>query len=238
MRLQKPDPEFTSSARARSNFWLALRVAMGFAAVLWFIQIADSYLGLGLNRFGLRPRATDGLVGVFMAPLLHGGFGHLFNNTAPLLVSLTTMLYLYPNISVRALPMLWFGTAMLTWFIGRPSLHIGASGLIYGMLAFVFVSGVLRQDFRSVAVSLMVWFLYGSMIWGVLPVRSGMSWEMHLSGAVLGVIMAALYRKWDRVPLKTYEWEEDDTVPDWFPGIDAQSSEGDAPRQSERRADD
>jgi hypothetical protein len=70
---------------------------------------------------------------------------------------------------------------------------------------------------RSVGVSLAVWFLYGSMIWGILPIRPNMSWEMHLSGALLGVVMAVLYRQWDRVPLKRYEWEEDDSVPEWFP---------------------
>jgi len=113
--------------------------------------------------------------------------------------------------------MLWLGTGVLAWMIGRPSLHIGASGFVYGMLAYVFVSGMLRQDMRSMAVSLFVWFMYGSMVWGILPIRTGMSWEMHLSGAVLGVVMAVLYRNWDRVPLKRYEWEDDERVPDWFP---------------------
>ena len=113
--------------------------------------------------------------------------------------------------------MVWLGSGLLGWCIGRPSIHIGASGFVYGLLAFVFVSGMFRQDMRSVGVSLVVWFLYGSMIWGVLPIRPQMSWELHLSGAILGVIMAILYRNWDRVPLKRYEWEDDDSVPDWFP---------------------
>jgi membrane associated rhomboid family serine protease len=217
MHLHKPDPEFTHSAKARYNFRLALKIALVFTGILWFIQIADSYLGLSLGRFGLRPRDAEGLLGILTAPLLHGSFEHVFSNTAPLIVSLTTLLYLYPNSAVRVLPMLWLGSGLLAWMIGRPSLHIGASGFVYGMLAFVFVSGVLRQDFRSMAVSLFVWFMYGSMIWGILPIRPHMSWEMHLAGAVLGVAMAILYRRWDRVPLKRYDWEDDDSVPDWFP---------------------
>ena len=113
--------------------------------------------------------------------------------------------------------MVWLGSGLLGWCYGRPSIHIGASGFVYGLLAFVFVSGMFRQDMRSVGVSLVVWFLYGSMIWGVLPIRPQMSWELHLSGAILGVIMAILYRNWDREPLKRYEWEDDDSLPDWFP---------------------
>jgi membrane associated rhomboid family serine protease len=220
VHLQRPDPEFTTSRRAQRNFLMALKFALGVAGFIWFIQIADSYLGLELARFGLRPRDSAGLIGLITAPLLHGGFEHVFSNTAPLVVSLTTMLYLYPNSSLRVVPMLWIGTGLLAWTIGRPSVHIGASGFIYGMLAFVFVSGMIRQDFRSMAVSLFVWFMYGSMIWGILPIRAHMSWEMHLSGAILGLCMAALYRNWDRVPLKRYEWEEDDSVPDWFPDSD------------------
>ena len=127
------------------------------------------------------------------------------------------MLYLYPNSALRVIPMVWLGSGVLGWCIGRPSIHIGSSGLFYGLLAFVFVSGMLRKDMRSVGVSLVVWFLYGSLVWGVLPIRPQMSWELHLSGAILGVAMAILYRNWDQVPLKTYEWEEDDTVPDWYP---------------------
>lgn len=218
MLLHKPDPDFLVSKRSQENFALAVRGSIILTSFIWFVWIADAYLDLGLNRYGLRPRDLDGLIGVFTAPLLHGDLEHIFSNTLPLLISLTVMLYIYPNSSVRVLPVVWIGTGLLAWMIGRPSIHIGASGFVYGMLAFIFLGGIFRQDLRSVGVSLAVWFLYGSMIWGILPIRAQMSWEMHLSGAVLGVAMAILYRNWDRVPLKRYEWEDDDTVPDWFPG--------------------
>ena len=133
------------------------------------------------------------------------------------------MLFLYPNSSLRSLPVIWLGSGILAWIIGRPSNHIGASGIIYGMLAFVFVSGVLRRDMRSIAVAFMVWFLYGTLVWGVLPIRPQMSWEMHLSGAVMGVLCAIIFRNWDRPPLVRYDWEDDDTVPDWYP----ESKQGD-----------
>ena len=154
---------------------------------------------------------------MFTAPLLHGSFEHLLSNTLPLFVSLTATLYLYPASSLRVIPLVWLGSGAIAWFIGRPSLHFGASGLIYGLLAYVFASGILRRDMRSVSVSLLVGFLYGSMVWGVLPIRPNMSWEMHLAGAMTGFLLAVLFRRWDRVPLLRYEWEDDDSIPEWYP---------------------
>jgi membrane associated rhomboid family serine protease len=217
MHLGKPDPRFTSSPRAQRNFKLALKIALWMTGALWLILIVDNVLGLGLARFGLRPKHIDGLLGVLTAPLLHGGAEHLLSNTLPLLISLTTILYLYPRASIRVIPFIWVGSGVLAWIVGRPSLHFGASGLVYGLLAYVFISGILRLEMRSVAVSVMVWFLYGSMIWGVLPIRPNMSWELHLAGAILGVALAIAYRRWDITPLKRYSWEDDDSVPEWFP---------------------
>jgi len=216
----QPDPEFLRSARAVSSFRLAFKLALALLALLWFILLVDTVLGLDLRRFGLRPREAWGLIGVFTAPLLHGGAGHLFNNSIPLLVAVTSTLFLYPNAALRVIPAIWLGSGLLGWLIGRPSVHVGASGLLYGLLAFVFVSGVVRRDLRSVAVSLLVWFLYGTLIWGVLPIRPNMSWELHLCGGLVGVLLAILYRKWDRVPLKRYAWEQDDSVPEWYPQDD------------------
>jgi membrane associated rhomboid family serine protease len=217
MALGKPDPRYLQSRRAQSSFRLALKIALVFIGVLWTIYMFDAAFGLRLGRFGLRPGSVPGLIGILTAPLLHGSFQHLLSNTIPMLVSLTAMLYLYPNSSVRVIPLLWLGSGAIAWIIGRPSLHLGASGLIYGLLAYVFVGGILRRDMRSVSVSLLVGFLYGSMIWGLLPIRPHMSWEMHLGGALTGCLLAVLYRKWDRIPLVRYDWEDDDTVPEWYP---------------------
>jgi membrane associated rhomboid family serine protease len=217
MPLDKPDPRFTQSRRARRNFSLSLRMSLVFIGVLWTVFIFDQAFGLRLGQFGLRPGSLPGLIGVVSAPLLHANFQHILSNTLPMLISLTAILYLYPNSALRVIPLVWIGSGALAWLIGRPNLHIGASGLIYGLLAFVFISGILRRDLRSVSVSLLVGFLYGSMVWGVLPTRPQMSWEMHLSGALIGVMLAFLFQKWDRVPVVRYEWEDDDSVPDWYP---------------------
>ena len=217
MALGRPDPRFTQSRRAQLNFRLAMRYSLVFIGILWTVFIVDEVFGLGLSRFGLRPGSTAGLVGVITAPLLHANFPHILYNTLPMFIALTATLYLYPNASLRVIPMIWVGSGLLAWFFARPNLHIGASGLIYGLLAFVFISGILRRDMRSIAVSLLVGFLYGSMVWGVLPGRPQMSWEMHLTGAIVGLVTAFVYARWDRVPLLRYEWEDDDSVPDWYP---------------------
>jgi len=227
MALGKPDPRYSLSRRARSSFRLALKIALVFIGILWTIFIFDAVFGLRLGRFGLRPGSIPGLVGIVTAPLLHGSVQHLLSNTIPLLISLTATLYLYPSSSVRVIPMIWLGSGVMAWFIGRPSLHLGVSGLIYGLLAYVFIGGLLRRDMRSVSVSLLVGFLYGSMVWGVLPIRPHMSWEMHLAGAVIGCLLAVLYRNWDRIPLVRYEWEDDESVPEWYP--EAPDRKGDPP---------
>ncbi|MEE4217336.1 MAG: rhomboid family intramembrane serine protease [Xanthomonadales bacterium] len=217
MALGKPDPRFTQSKRARSSFRLALRLSLVFVGILWTIFIFDQVFGLRLGRFGLRPGSIPGLLGIVTAPLLHANFQHILSNTLPMFIAMTATLYLYPNSALRVIPAVWLGSGILAWFFARPNLHIGASGLIYGLLSFVFFSGILRRDMRSVSVSLLVGFLYGSMIWGVLPSRPQMSWEMHLTGAVVGVLMAFVFSNWDRVPVVRYDWEDDDSTPEWFP---------------------
>jgi membrane associated rhomboid family serine protease len=217
MALGRPDPKFTRSKKARANFVLALKISAIFLAALWVVFLVDALFGLRLGRFGLRPGSVAGLTGIVTAPLLHGNLQHIFSNSMPLFISLTAILYFYPNSSVRVIPLIWLGSGVLAWIIGRPSLHYGASGLIYGLLAYVFVSGILRSDMRSVSVSMLVGFLYGSMVWGVLPIRPNMSWELHLSGALMGVVLAFVFSRWDRVPVIRYDWEDDESVPEWYP---------------------
>jgi membrane associated rhomboid family serine protease len=210
MRFEVPDPEYTASRRSAGNFLLAFRLVFGFLVVVWSVFLFDQFLELELIRFGLRPRDGAGLIGLATTPLLHFNLAHLMSNTLPLLIGGTLMLYLFPNASLRVLPMLFVGTSALAWMFARNHVHIGASGLIYGILAFVFVSGLLRRDLRSVGAALLVWFLYGSMLWGVLPSTPSTSWELHASGLGLGVAFALAFRRWDRPPMKRYDWELDD----------------------------
>lgn len=210
MDVDIPDPAYTSSERARASFRLAFRIALCLVAFLWLIQAVNTALDLGLERFGVRPRELSGLPGIVLAPLLHGSFGHLIANTAPLLVLLTAMLHLYPGSAVRALPAIFLGPGAAVWLLGRATVHIGASGVVYGLVAHIFVAGVIRRDRRAIAASLLVYFLYGSLAWGVLPIQQGLSWETHLAGGLIGALSAIALRRLDIPPRRRYAWEDEE----------------------------
>ncbi|HEY3138270.1 MAG TPA: rhomboid family intramembrane serine protease [Blastocatellia bacterium] len=213
MQIHSADPAFTRSESARDNFRLAAKLSLGFVAVLWLIPLLG--WGLELERFGVRPREWIGLPGILVAPLLHAGFIHLIANTLPLLVLGTTMLHLYPTAAFRVLPAIYIGPGIAVWLFARAGNHVGASGLVYGMVSYVFVAGLIRRDRRAIAASLLVAFMYGASVWGVLPIRNGMSWETHLAAALIGALMAIALRHADMPPRTQYSWEgETDDDPD------------------------
>ncbi|HEY7945353.1 MAG: rhomboid family intramembrane serine protease [Burkholderiales bacterium] len=212
MQIRIPDPAYTGSEQTRANFRRAAKIALAFVALLWLIQLLNESLDLGLERFGVRPREPAGLPGIFLAPLLHGGVAHLVANSLPLLVVGTAMLHLYPDSARRVLPAVYLGPGIAVWLFARGGDHVGASGLIYGLAAYVFVAGVIRRDRRAIAASLLVSFIYGSLAWGVLPIRPGVSWETHLAAALIGVALAIALRRLDLPPRKRYAWEDEHDV--------------------------
>lgn len=164
------------------------------------------------------PGRPEALPGILLAPLLHGSVGHLFANTAPLLVLGTALLYGYPRATPIALPGIWLLSGLGVWLFARSSWHLGASGLTFGLMFFIFTMGVLRWDRRAIALALIVFLLYGGMIWGVFPSKPGISWEYHLFGALSGILFAILLRKLDPPPpRKRYSWEDEEEE-DWPPG--------------------
>ena len=209
MQIHIPDPAYTSSERARASFRLAIKIALGFVALLWLAQLLNWELDLGLERFGVRPRELGGLPGILIAPLLHSGFSHLIANSLPLLVLGTGMLYLYPNSTLTVIPAVYIGPGAAVWLFARESVHVGASGLVYGLVSYIFVAGLIRRDRRAVAASLLVYFLYGTLAWGVFPGNPGVSWETHLAAALIGVILAVVLRDLDIPPSKRYDWEDE-----------------------------
>jgi len=210
MQIHIPDPAHTGSERSRANFRLAVKMALGFVALIWVIQLLDWALDLGPEDFGVRPRQLAGLPGIFFAPLVHGGFAHLLANSPPLLVLGTAMLYLYPSAALRVLPAVYLGTGVAVWLFARGSAHVGASGLIYGLVSYIFVAGLIRRDRRAIAASLLVCFMYGALIWGLLPIEPGVSWETHLAAALIGIVLAIALRRRDIPPRVRYTWENEE----------------------------
>ncbi len=209
MQIHIPDPAYTGSERARANFRLAVKMALGFVALLWLIQLLNWGLDLEPADFGVQPRQWSGLPGILFAPLLHGGFGHLIANSPPLVILGTTMLYLYPSSAVRVLPAVYLGPGIAVWLFARGSSHVGASGLVYGLVTYIFVAGLIRRDRRAIAASLLVCFMYGALVWGVLPIERGVSWETHLAAALIGLVLAIALRRLDIPPRVRYTWEDE-----------------------------
>jgi membrane associated rhomboid family serine protease len=158
--------------------------------------------------FGLYPRKFSGLIGIFTGPLLHADFPHLISNTLPLLVLGPIIYYFYRTIAFQVFFWVYLMTGVWVWAAGRDSYHIGASGIIYGFITFLFFSGIFRKDTRLMALSLFVTFLYGGAVWGILPFQKGISWESHLFGSIAGIITAYNFRK-EGPPPRTYDLGDD-----------------------------
>jgi membrane associated rhomboid family serine protease len=173
---------------------LQATLLFGFVALLWAIEIVDSVLFSGaLDSFGVRPRSAGGLVGIALAPLLHMGFGHLIANTLPL-ITLGWLIMLRETrdlIAVTVLSALVSGIGV--WLIGASySVHIGASGVIFGYFGYLLLRGYFERSILSIGLSLVVVAVYGGMIWGVFPSGFRISWEGHLFGFLGGVLAARL----------------------------------------------
>lgn len=166
-----------------------------FVFLIWFIYWLEINFSFNFNKFGILPRKLTGLKGVFSSPFIHSDTNHLFNNSVPLFVLLTCLFYFYKEVALKVLLYGGVLAGFFTWIIARESYHIGASGIVYLLFSFIFFSGIIKKHYRLVAVSLITIFLYGSMIWYVLPIKEGMSWEGHLSGFIFGIVLSLFYRK-------------------------------------------
>lgn len=163
-------------------------------AIFWFIKGFERLTMLSFSHFGIYPRSQDGLIGILASPFLHGDFTHLMSNTVPFLVLGTAILFFYSRIAAPALLLMYLGTGLGVWLFARSSYHIGASGVVYAFATFLFFSGIFRKDIKSLAIALVVVFLYGGLVYGVLPLYPGVSWESHLIGAIMGGVTAYLFR--------------------------------------------
>lgn len=180
-------------------------------AVMWGIQALQWLLHLQLGWLGIYPREIFGLRGIILAPFIHGSWEHLLANTPPLFVLSAMLVFFYRRIAMPALIMITVLTGMAVWVFGRPVFHIGASGVIFGLAAFMIANGVFRKNIKSIALALLVVFYYGSMFAGILPGQAGISWESHLLGGLVGVFASFWFK--DTIEKdeerQRYSWEEE-----------------------------
>ena len=171
--------------------------------LLWVVYWVEIKFRLNFTSFGVYPREIKGLFGVFATPFIHSGIDHLYKNSIPLLVLIASLFYFYKDIAWKSLFFGWVSSGLLTWLIARPSYHIGASGMVYFLASFLFFKGVRSKNYRLIALSLIVVFLYGSLVWGTMPGEPGISWEGHLSGFVVGLLFSFIWKSthFSRLPI-------------------------------------
>lgn len=180
----------------KRNLINVIKWPLVFLALMWAVFLVDTYLlgGTLSYWYALHPREVAGLPGIIISPFLHGSWAHILSNSLPFLSLTGLMIFFYPRLWPRVLTTLWLGTGALVWVLGRSVYHIGASGVVYALAAFLAFSGIFRRDFRAVVVSLVVLFYYGGMVVGILPGQEGISWESHLLGLVMGGLAGWMFK--------------------------------------------
>ncbi|MDB5228144.1 MAG: Rhomboid family protein [Bacteroidota bacterium] len=172
----------------------AASIPVTFVALMWMIHIFQVVYRIDLGNLGIYPRDLHTITGILTSPLIHGSWEHLLSNTFPLLVLALLLFLTYEKIATAVWTMNYLFTGLLVWLFARDSYHIGASGIIYGLASFLLFSGFFRMDIKAIAIASGVAIFYGGMVWGILPIQPGVSWESHLFGGIVGFILAFIYR--------------------------------------------
>ena len=190
----------------RKDLFRSLQFPLLFVCILLTIHGYSEFYQIRLSHLGIYPREIKGLIGILSGVFIHGDWKHLFNNSVPLLVLGTALYYFYNSLANKVWIYSIIYSGILVWLGGRPAFHIGASGLVYALAAFLFFSGFIRKHRNLMALSMSVVFLYGGLVWGIFPSDEHISWEGHLFGALNGLIWAIYYK--DEGPQrKKYSWE-------------------------------
>jgi membrane associated rhomboid family serine protease len=229
----------------KNRFVESLKLPFQFLVLIWVVHLVQFLLGLDLGFLGIYPRAFFGLKGVLFAPLIHADFPHLIHNSTPFFVLSAMIMFFYRKVAVRSIIMIYLLTGLAVWLFARSVFHIGASGVVYGLVSFVFWNGIFRRNVKSIILALIVTFLYSGFFMGILPNQEGISWESHLLGGIIGIFTSFWYKdeierdehkeipSWEREPKlqedtffldqdifeKTKEdriKEKDDDLSDWF----------------------
>ena len=210
MRLNQPYNKDLEKLKLKHS----LIFPISFLILIWAIKIFEWGLGLDFTQLGVFPLHTKGLIGILTSPLIHRDFAHLMANSVPFLVLSWGIFYFYRSLSYRIFLLCYFTTNILVWIGAREAYHIGASGLVYSFASFLFLSGIIRNYYRLIAISFIVVFLYGGLFWGVFPILKDVSWEGHLFGAISGLTYALAYRNKGPQKPTVILPEDDDSIPE------------------------
>jgi membrane associated rhomboid family serine protease len=197
----------------KRRFLHSLIFPVFFIILMWSVKGIEILFNTDFYYLGIFPQKLSGLIGIITAPLIHANFEHLIANSIPLLILGTGLFYFYNKIAYKVFFLSYFIANLWVWIGARYAYHIGASGLVYSIASFLFFSGMFRKNIKLMAISLLVVFLYGGMIWGILPIQPKISWESHLMGGIAGLVLAVYYK--DQGPRrKKYSWELEEELED------------------------
>ncbi len=192
----------------------AFKVPLLMVGGLWLIQLWVEMFGINVREYALVPRRVYGLWGIVTSPLFHSDWGHIFNNSFPLFVTGSMMYYFYRKSALPSIIIIHLMTGLAVWLFGHHGYHIGASGVAYGMVSFIFFSGLFRREVEAIILALIVIILYSGMIVGIFPDEPGISWESHLFGALMGLLTAILFLGVDKPFREKKKYNEG--VPEYF----------------------
>ncbi len=215
------DSESDSLQLTKRHFSESLKFPLAAVMLIWLIHLLGLILDADPGDYGVFPRSIYGLRGILFSPLVHGSWMHLISNSLPLFVLSALTFYFYPRVALRAFLFIYFGTGLAVWLFARPVAHIGASGVVYGLVAFIFWNGIFRRSARSIILALVVLFFYSGMFAGILPDQPGISWESHLLGSLIGVLGAYVFKgvleEADLVRRPHYTYEEERPIQSFLP---------------------
>ena len=186
----------TNSDLSQKKAIAALKLASTLSVLLVLIHFYKWSSGSSLSWLGVFPREVDGLLGIVTAPFIHGDWEHLFSNLLPLFMLSFVISFFYKRVAIMSMLLIYLLTGFLVWFLARPVYHIGASGVVYGLVSFVFWTGVFRRNVKSIVLALAVLVMYSGYFLGIVPFKEGVSWESHLLGAIVGIIVAFLFKSY------------------------------------------
>lgn len=190
---------------------LAAIIPLFLLFILYILKFLETGMDWDFTKLGVYPMEKRGVFGIFAHPLVHSSFKHLFANTIPFFFLSWCLFYFYRDIAPYIFFTIWIGCGVFTFLIGKPGWHIGASGIIYGLAFFLFFSGLLRKHVPLIAISLLITFLYGGLVWNMFPqfAKETTSWEGHLSGAITGTLCSIAFMKYGPQRPEPFADEED-----------------------------
>ncbi len=210
----------------------SLFVSCSLVIILWLVRIIETEFQFDFTTWGILPLTTKGLWGILYSPLIHASFEHLIANTFPLFILTFSLFFFYRKFSYLIFILIYLLSGLFVWLAGREAWHIGASGVIYGLAAFLFMSGIISYNIRLLTISMIVALVYGGMIWGIFPIKPEISWESHLWGGVSGFGLAILFGKSASSDRSRQEEEEEDLEEDQEEENNPQPEEQEAPEDN------